>query len=144
MSSPREHILSIKAQRSSLDKRATHAVRDIVAGGESETTDLSSSSIWMVQVVQACAFLLGQSQTRWPCFPHLKHQPVLWYFLRSLSFVALWITADVSMALSSWGGRHGQGGCARFPGLCQFWLLVSRPTTVYCSSDATMIYLRWR
>ena len=22
--------------------------------------------------------------------------------------------------------------------------MVSRPTTVYCSSDATMIYLRWR
>ena len=28
----------------------------------------------------------------------------------------------------------------------QAWVLlgVSRPTTVYCSSDATMMYLRWR
>jgi len=122
ISSPKECISSMKAHRSSLDKHATCAVRDMDVAGVSETTDLSSSSIWTVQVVQAHVFLLGQLQMRCPCFLHSKHRPVLWYSLRSLSFVALQITVDVSMALSSWGGRCGQGG-AWFPGLCQFWLL---------------------
>ena len=82
---------------SSSDKHATHAVRDVVTGGESEATDLLSSSIWMVQVVQVRVFLLGQPRTRWPCFPHSKHRPVFRYFSCSLSFVALWITADISI-----------------------------------------------
>jgi len=85
-------------------------------------TDLSSSSIWTVRVKRARVFLLGQSQTRWPCFPYSKHRPVFQYSSHFLSFVALQMTADVSMALSSQGGRRGQGG-AWFPGLCQFWLL---------------------
>jgi len=123
ISSPRVHISSIKALWSSLDKYATCAARDIVAGGESEITDLSSSLIWTVQVIQVRVFLLGQSWTRWPCFPHSKHQPVLWYSLCSLSFVALQITADISIAKLSWGGRCGCGGCVRFPCLHQFWLL---------------------
>jgi len=41
----------MKVQRSSSDKRATHAARDVDAGGVLETTDLLSSSIWTVQVV---------------------------------------------------------------------------------------------
>jgi len=97
----------MKVQRSSSDKRATCAARDIDGEGVLEVTGLSSSLIWTVQVVQAHVFLLGQSQTRWPCFPHSKHQPVFQYSSRSLSFVALQITAEVSIALSSQGGRCG-------------------------------------
>jgi len=74
------------------------------------------------RVVRARVFLLGQSRTRWPCFPHSKHRPVFWYSSHSLSFVALRMTAEVSIALSSRGGRHGWGG-ARFPDPRQFWLL---------------------
>jgi len=125
ISSLKEHISSIKAQWSSSDKRATRTARDVDGEGVSEMTDLSSSLIWTVQVVRACVFLLGQSQTRWPCFLHSKHRPVFWYSSYSLSFVALWITADVSIVLSSQGGRRGRGG-ARFPGLHQFWLLDPR------------------
>jgi len=122
ISSPRERISSIKVQQSSSDKRATRAARDVDVEGVSETTDLSSSSIWTVQVVWAHVFLLGQLRTRWPCFPHSKHRPVFQYFLYSLSFVALRITVDVSIALSSWGGSCGWGG-VWFPGPHQFWLL---------------------
>jgi len=122
ISSPKEHISSMKAQQSSSDKCATRTSRDVDGGGVSETIDLSLSLIWTVQVVQACVFLLGQSWTRWPCFPHSKHWPVFWYSSCSLSFVALWMTVDISMALSSQEGRQGQGG-AQFPGPRQFWLL---------------------
>jgi len=119
ISSLKERISSMNTQRSSSDSCATCAARDTDGEGVSETTDLSSSSIWTVRVVWVCVFLLGQSWTRWPCFPHSKHQPVFRYSSRSLSFVAFWIMADVSMALSSWGGRRGWGG-ARFPSPCQF------------------------
>jgi len=122
ISSLKERISSIKAQRSSSDKRATRTARDVDGEGVSEVIDLSSSLICTVRVVRAHVFLLGQSQTRWPCFPHSKHRPVFRYSLRSLSFVALQMMAEVSIVLSSWGGRHGQGG-ARFPGPRQFWLL---------------------
>ena len=122
ISSPRERISSIKAQRSSSDRHTTYAVRDMDIEGISETTDLSSSLIWRVRVVWVHVFLLGQLQTRWPCFPHSKHWPVFRYSSRSLLFVALWIMADVSIALSSRGGRRGQGG-TQFPGPRQFWLL---------------------
>ena len=121
MSSPRERISSMKAHRSSSDRRATRAARDIDGEG-SGVVGFLSSSIWTVQVVRVRVFLLGQSRTRWPCFPHLKHQPVFRYSSRSLSFVALQMTAEVSIALSSQGGRRGRGG-ARFPGPHQFWLL---------------------
>jgi len=122
MSSPREHISSIKVHRSSSDRRATCAARDVDGEGVLGVVGFLSSSIWTVQVVRARVFLLGQLRTRWPCFPHSKHQPVFWYSLHSLSFVALWMMAEVSMVLSSQGGRRGQGG-ARFPGPRQFWLL---------------------
>jgi len=121
MSSPRERISSMKAHRSSSDRRATRTARDVDGEG-SGVVGFLSSSIWTVQVVWACVFLLGQSQTRWPCFPHSKHRPVFRYSLRSLSFVALRIMAEVSIALSSWGGRCGQGG-VRFPDPREFWLL---------------------
>jgi len=122
ISSPREHISSMKAQQSSSDKHATHTARDVDGEGVSEVTGLSSSLIWTVRVVRAHVFLLGQSWTRWPCFPHSKHRPVFRYSLHSLSFVALQITAEVSIVLSSQGGRRGRGG-VRFPGPHQFWLL---------------------
>jgi len=122
MSSPRERILSMKAHRSSSDRRATRAARDVDGEEGSGVVGFLSSSIWMVQVVQVRVFLLGQSWTRWPCFPHSKHRPIFWYFSHSLSFVALRMTVEVSIALSSWGGRCGQEG-ARFPGPRQFWLL---------------------
>jgi len=113
----------MKAQRSSSDKRATHTARDVDAEGVTETTDLLSSSIWTVWVVQVHVFLLGQLRTRWPCFLHSKHWPVFQYSSRSLSLVALQITADISMVLSSWEERRGWEGCIQFPGPRQFWLL---------------------
>jgi len=122
ISSPRERISSMKAHWSSSDRRATRAARDVDGEEGSGVVGFLSSSIWMVRVVWAHVFLLGQSQTRWPCFPHSKHQPVFRYSSRSLSFVALRMTAEVSIALSSQGGRRGWGG-AQFPGLRQFWLL---------------------
>jgi len=112
----------MKAHRSSSDRHATCAARDIDIEGVSEMTDLLSSSIWTVHVIWACVFLLGQSRTRWPCFPHSKHRPVFQYSSRSLLFVAFQMTADVSIALSSWEGRRCWGGCAWF-GPYQFWLL---------------------
>jgi len=112
----------MKVHRSSSDRRATCAVRDVDGEEGLGVVGFSSSSIWTVQVVRAHVFLLGQLRTRWPCFPHSKHRPVFRYSSCSLSFVALRMTAEVSIALSSQGGRHGRGG-ARFPGPHQFWLL---------------------
>jgi len=100
----------MKAHQSSSESRATRAARDIDGEEGLGVVGFLSSSIWTVRVVRARVFLLGQLRTRWPCFPHSKHQPVFRYSSRSLSFVALWITAEVSMALSSRGGRRGRGG----------------------------------
>jgi len=122
MSSLKERISSMKAHRSSSDRRATRAARDIDKEEGSGVVGFSSSSIWTVQVVWMRVFLLGQSRTRWPCFPHSKHWPIFWYFLHSLSFVALRMTAEVSIASSFRGGRRGRGG-VQFPGPHQFWLL---------------------
>jgi len=105
----------MKAHQSSSDRCATRAARDVDEEG-SGVVGFLLSSIW---TVQACVFLLGQLRTRWPCFPHLKHWPVFWYSSRSLSFVALRMMAEVSIALLSQGGRRGRGG-AQFPGPRQF------------------------
>jgi len=51
----------MKAHRSSSDRRATRAARDVAGEEGSGVVGFLSSSIWTVRVVRAHVFLLGQS-----------------------------------------------------------------------------------
>jgi len=71
----------MKAHRSSSDRHATHAARDIDGEGVLEVVGFSLSSIWTVQVVRTHVFLLGQLRTRLLRSKGLKvrrAQVVLW------------------------------------------------------------------